>query len=84
VGARAVVIGLVMCASVAHAQALAPDDLARKNDGGYVTGLPLFSYSNDLGYGFGARAYYYWDGHRDDPRFATTPYLYRVFLQAFV
>ena len=86
---RVGVRGAVLCAVIAlgataRAQALAPEDLARKNDGGYVTGLPLFSYSTDLGYGFGARAYYYWDGHRDDPRFATTPYLYRVFLQAFV
>ena len=71
-------------AATVHAQALDSADLARKNDGGYFTGLPLFSYSTDLGYGFGARAYYYWDGHRGDPRFRTTPYLYRVFLQAFV
>jgi hypothetical protein len=80
-------IAVVVCllsANVASGQALSASDLARKNDGGYVTGLPLFSYSTDLGYGFGARAYYYWNGHRDDARFATTPYLYRVFLQAFV
>ena len=47
-------------------------------------GLPLFAYSTDIGFGGGARAYYYWNGNRDDPRFATTPYLYRMFLQAFV
>jgi hypothetical protein len=85
-GARAPV---VICALVlalggtARADKLAPADLARKNDGGYVTGLPLAAYSTDLGFGGGARVYYYWDGHRDDARFATTPYLYRVFLQAF-
>ena len=67
----------------ARAEPLAPDELANKKDGGYVTGLPLFAYSTDIGLGLGARAYYYWDGHRDDPRFAETPYLYRVFLQAF-
>jgi hypothetical protein len=71
-------------ATGARADTLTPDDLARKNEGGYVTGLPLFNYTPDTGYGFGARAYYYWDGDRDDPRFAHTPYLYRVFLQAFV
>ena len=54
----------------AHADQLAPDDLAKKNDGGYVTGLPLFAYSTDLGLGLGARVYDYWDSHRDDPRFA--------------
>lgn len=79
----AVVCGIVAVAAVARADKLAPDDLARKNDGGYLTGLPLVAYSTDMGFGAGARAYYYWDGHRDDPRFATTPYLYRVFLQGF-
>src|SRR3569623_3196024 len=76
---------LVICAvaGVARADKLAPAALARKNEGGYFTGLPLAAYSPDLGFGGGARVYYYWDGHRDDPLFATTPYLYRVFLQAF-
>lgn len=67
----------------ARADRLAPEQLANKNDGGYVTGLPLFAYSSDLGYGFGARAYYYWNGHPGEPGFADTPYVYRVFLQAF-
>ncbi|MEO7736215.1 MAG: BamA/TamA family outer membrane protein [Kofleriaceae bacterium] len=60
-----------------------PTNLADKNGGGYVTGLPLFAYSTDIGLGLGARVYYYWNGHPDDPRFAQTPYLYRVFLQGF-
>lgn len=72
----------VACTS-ARADTLGADDLARKNEGGYFTGLPLFAYSTDIGLGLGARAYYYWDGDRSDPRFATTPYLYRVFVQAF-
>lgn len=67
----------------ARADRLSPDDLAHKKAGGYVTGLPLASYSTDIGLGLGARAYYYWDGHPDDPRFGETPYLYRLFLQAF-
>ena len=62
---------------------LAPDDLARKNEDGYVTGLPLAAYSTDIGFGAGARAYYFFNGKRDDTRFASSPYLYRVFLQAF-
>jgi hypothetical protein len=75
----------VIAATGAHASAdkLSPDDLANKNDGGYVTGLPLFAYSTDIGLGLGARVYYYWDGHRDDPQFSHTPYLYRLFLQGF-
>lgn len=66
-----------------RAENLAPDELVHKKAGGYVTGLPLAAYSTDIGLGLGARLYYYWDGHPGDARFAETPYLYRVFLQAF-
>jgi len=74
---------MLVRAAPARADDLSPDDLARKNDGGYLTGLPLVTYSTDLGLGLGARVYYYWNGHRDDPRFAHTPYLYRLSLQVF-
>lgn len=73
----------MLAATGARAEGLTPEDLARKNERGYVTGLPLLSYSTDLGFGGGARAYYYWNGLRSDERFATTPYLHRIFLQAF-
>lgn len=63
---------------------LSPEDYARKNQGGYFTGLPLFNFDPNTGFGFGARAYYYYNGARADPLFAYTPYLHRVFLQAFV
>jgi outer membrane protein assembly factor BamA len=79
----AVIVGLCVVGSVAHADPISADDLAKKNEGGYVTGLPLAAYSTDIGLGGGARAYYYWNGSRDDPRFATTPYLFRMFVQAF-
>jgi hypothetical protein len=79
----ALAVALVTAAATAHGDGLSADDLARKNEGGYVTGLPLAAYSTDIGFGAGARLYYYWDGDRADPRFATTPYLYRVFLQLF-
>jgi hypothetical protein len=81
--ALAIAVAALATPSPARADKLAPDDLAHKIDGGYVTGLPLFAYGTDLGLGLGARIYYYWNGHRDDPRFAHTPYLYRVFLQGF-
>jgi hypothetical protein len=78
------VLAIVLAlAAPARAERMSPADLARKNEGGYVTGLPLAAYSTDLGFGGGARVYYYWNGHRDDERFATTPYLFRAFLQAF-
>ncbi len=77
-------IVVLALARAAIADGLSPDDLARKNTGGYVTALPLAAYSSDIGYGGGARGYYYWNGARTDPRFATTPYLARVFLNVFV
>jgi hypothetical protein len=70
-------------AGVAAKQRLSDEDYARKVDGGYVTGVPLFSYDPNFGVGLGARLYYYYDGHRDDPLFAYTPYLHRVFAQGF-
>jgi len=74
---------LIASATAARADTLNDADLKHKNEGGYITGLPLVAYSVDFGLGLGARVYYYWDGDRADPRFRTTPYLYRVFAQAF-
>jgi hypothetical protein len=62
---------------------LTDEDYARKVDGSYLTGLPLVAYDPNFGFGAGARAYYYYDGHPDDPLFAYTPYLHRVYAQAF-
>jgi len=77
-------IVMMLLTSVAHAQRLTDDDLKRKNEGHYLTGLPLVAYSTDIGFGGGARVYFYENGTRTDPRFRTTPYLHRVFLQGFV
>ena len=87
-GALAAVGSLVIAAFLAgdpaaRAERISPDDLARKNAGGYVTGLPLAAYGTDIGLGGGARVYYYWNGHRGDPRFGATPYLHRVYVQTF-
>jgi hypothetical protein len=68
---------------VAAKQHLSDEDYARKVQGGYFTGVPLFAYDPNLGFGFGGRLYYYYDGYRDNPLFAYTPYLDRVFAQAF-
>ncbi len=62
---------------------MTPEDYARKNEHGYFTGLPLLNFDPNTGFGFGARAYYYDNGSRDDSLFAYTPYLHRVFLQGF-
>jgi hypothetical protein len=62
---------------------LSADDLARKNEGWYLTGLPLAAYDPNFGFGGGARVYFYENGERDNPLFPYTPYLHRVFLQGF-
>jgi outer membrane protein assembly factor BamA len=81
--AVAVVVVVVGLVGAAGAEGLSDEDLAQKSERGYVTGLPLVSYSTDTGLGGGGRVYYYWNGTRDDPWFAQTPYLHRIFLQAF-
>ncbi len=63
--------------------ALLPEEYARKKEGKYVTGLPIANSDPTSGFGFGARVYFYDNGHRDDRRFGYTPYLHRVFAQAF-
>lgn len=82
---RALIAAVIVAAlgSGAAAQRLSPEDLARKKEGGYFTGLPLVAFSTDLGFGAGARVYYFRNGSRADARFTRTPYLHRVFLQAF-
>ena len=63
---------------------MAARDLSEKREGGYWTGLPLFNADPDTGIGLGARVYYYWNGRREDPLYPFTPYLDRIFAQAFV
>lgn len=62
---------------------LTDEDIARKNEDYYFTGLPLFAYDPLIGFGGGARVYFYYNGKKDDPLFAYTPYLHRVFGQVF-
>jgi hypothetical protein len=62
---------------------LTDEDIDRKNEGFYFTGLPIFAYDPLIGFGGGARVYLYYDGKKDDPLFAYTPYLHRVYAQFF-
>ncbi|MCS6902283.1 MAG: DUF5982 domain-containing protein [Myxococcales bacterium] len=62
---------------------LIEEEYQRKKEHNYFTGLPLANSDPNTGFGFGARVYYFRNGDRSDPRFAYTPYLHRIFLQAF-
>jgi hypothetical protein len=58
-------------------------DLADKKEGPYFTGLPLANSDPDTGIGFGARAYFYDNGPKNDELFDYTPYRQRAYAQAF-
>ncbi len=81
---RLLVASGMAVAFLAGSPARADDHDARKVDGAYLTAVPLFSYDPDFGYGTGLRVSYFDDGHRQDPLFARTPYLERVYAQALV
>lgn len=66
-----------------HKRRISDEDLAKKREGGYVTGLPLANYDSNTGFGAGARAYYFYNGKKDNPLFAYTPYEYRTFAMLF-
>lgn len=53
-------------------------DLEKKKEGTFVTGIPDFSSDPVTGFGFGARTNVFWNGKRDNPFFAYTPYLMKL------
>ncbi|MBL7719095.1 MAG: BamA/TamA family outer membrane protein [Flavipsychrobacter sp.] len=53
-------------------------DLTKKKEGTFITGIPDFSSDPVTGFGFGARTNIFWNGKRDNPLFAYTPYLMRL------
>ena len=67
----------------ADAAKLSDDTLAKKKEGWYVTGLPLVNFSSDDGFGYGVRAYLYFNGQKDDPYYDSTPYFMQLYAQYF-
>jgi hypothetical protein len=57
---------------------MSDDDLFKKREGTFVTGLPDFSSDPVTGFGFGIRSNVYWNGERTNPLFAYTPYLAKL------
>lgn len=57
---------------------ISDDDLLKKREGTFVTGLPDFSSDPVTGFGFGIRSNVYWNGERTNPLFAYTPYLAKL------
>lgn len=65
-------------AYVSEQKRMGERDLAKKREGFYVTGLPFFSSDPLNGLGGGATGYLHYNGNRDDPFFAYTPYRARL------
>jgi outer membrane protein assembly factor BamA len=57
---------------------MSDDDLLKKREGTFITGLPDFSSDPVTGFGFGIRSNVYWNGERTNPLFAYTPYLAKL------
>ncbi len=59
------------------------EDLRKKKNGWYMTGLPLVNYTTDDGIGYGARAFLYYNGKQGDSYFDTAPYFMQLYAQYF-
>ncbi len=79
----ALVTMVLFLAPIAQAAKLSEDTLAKKNEGWYPTGLPLVNYTTDSGFGYGARAYMYYNGQRGDPYFDSSPYFMQLYAQFY-
>lgn len=64
--------------SFIRSKRMSDDDLAKKKEGTFITGLPDISSDPVTGFGFGARTNIYWNGKRENPLFPYTPYLVRL------
>jgi len=49
---------------------MSDEDLAKKREGTFITGIPDFSSDPITGFGFGVRSNVYWNGERTNPLFA--------------
>ncbi len=58
-------------------------DLPSKTDGGFFDAVPEANYDPNTGFGLGVGGHYTFDGSRNDPLFAYTPYRHRIFAQVY-
>jgi len=59
------------------------DDVDKKTEGNFFSGLPLLGFDPSTGLGLGLGGYFTMDGSRKDPLFAVTPYRRRIFAQVY-
>jgi len=78
-----VLLSLVVLLPFTYAAKLSDEDLAKKKEGWYPTGLPLVNYDSDNGFGYGVRVYMYNNGSRDEENFAYAPYKMQLYGQFY-
>lgn len=61
---------------------MSDEDITKKREGTFITGLPDFSSDPVTGFGFGLNSNIYWNGKRENPLFAYTPYLAKLKVNA--
>lgn len=64
--------------SFIRSKRISDKDLAKKKEGRFSTAIPDISSDPVTGVGFGLRSNTYWNGKRDNPLFAYTPYLVKM------
>jgi len=89
---KTIFVAAFLLASAAHADGDVPSfarfkprvaDVENKEEGNFVTGLPLIGYDTNTGLGLGLGGFYTMDGKRADDLFAVTPYRNRIYVQGY-
>ncbi|MCX7678377.1 MAG: outer membrane protein assembly factor [Spirochaetes bacterium] len=76
-------VSVFLQGNLAIAARMSDEDLAKKREGWYPTGLPLVNFSSDTGLGYGLRIFLYNNGSKSDPDFAYAPYFTQMYIQYF-
>lgn len=79
----ALLLSFAIAQPFTFAAKISDEDLAKKKEGWYPTGLPLLNYDSDNGFGYGVRAYLYNNGSRDEEYFAYAPYKMQLYAQFY-
>ena len=69
--------------AIAKQKRLSDEDLANKKEGTYITGVPDISSDPVNGFGYGGEGSIFFNGKRNDPFFAYTPYRAELDLTLF-
>ncbi|PJZ53551.1 Omp85 family outer membrane protein [Leptospira adleri] len=68
---------------ISEMRRLRPEDICKKKEGWFPTGLPLLNSDPNVGVGYGIRVFLINNGKKSDPFFEYTPYRFRMFAQYF-